>query len=93
MRFWARHNREVLQAVPASRLLILRLDELDTAQQRLGDFLGIEPDSLPRRQVRANTRSKKVIVLEDIGEDYVRGIAQEECGGLMAKFFPETPLV
>ena len=92
LRYWARHNREVLAAVPGDRLLILRLDELDAAQQKLADFLGIEADSLPASEVRINTRERKEIELEDLGIDHVKRIAREECGDLMARFFPEVAL-
>lgn len=92
MHYWDRHNREVLAAVPEERLLVLRLDELDTAQARLGEFLDISPDTLPQSEVRANTRKEKAVTLSQIGEDYVNAIAREECGEMMDRFFPEVSL-
>lgn len=92
LRYWERHNREVIAAVPAERLLILRLDELDTAQESLAEFLGIAADSLPQSEVRINTRKAKEIELEDLGIDYVKQIARQECGELMERFFPGTQL-
>jgi len=89
MRYWARHNREVLAAVPEERLLIVRLDQLDESHDRMAEFLGIDPNTLPKRESRANTRSDKAITVDCIGRDYVERIAQEECGELMAQFFPE----
>ena len=88
LRYWERHNREVFAAVPEDRLLVVRLDELDTSQQKLGGFLGISADTLPQRSVRSNTRKDKAINLEDIGSEYAAGIASEECGAMMSRLYP-----
>ena len=86
---WANHNRRVIDTVPPDRLLVIRTNDISKSPERIARFLGIPPRTLDRDRSHSFRTHKKFDLLSAIDRDFVREAAQESCGPLMSRFFPE----
>jgi hypothetical protein len=89
---WREHNSKVLATVPKERLLIVKTTEINQSLQRIEEFLGIPPGTLPHK-VRKNVRRKKfkkLNILSQIDKDFLEEKANFHCKELMDKYFPEV---
>jgi hypothetical protein len=87
--YWTRHNQEVLDKVPSSRLLVVRTDQIRDRAMEIADFA-----KLPRRAVCLERTYQyrnpaKQPFLREIDRRFVEATAQQYCRPLMTRFFPE----
>jgi hypothetical protein len=87
--YWSRHNSEVLDKVPAERLLAVRIDQIQQRAVEIADFAG-----LPRRAVRVDRahdyqNPSKEQWLRQIDRNFLEAKVEKHCRPLMTRFFPE----
>lgn len=87
--YWQEHNGQVLEKVPADRLLVVRTDRLRQRAFEIADFAG-----LPRRMVCPDNTHQfqnpaKRGILRQIDPDLLEQKVEQHCRPLMARFFPE----
>ena len=85
---WAGHNTQVLQVVPAERLLVVKTEEIAGRIPDIAQWVGV-----PTRTLRADrgwlfAAPTKHRVLATLDASYVRDTAQRFCGTLMAQLYP-----
>jgi len=85
---WMEHNSKILSTVPEERLLIVKTREINQSIQKIENFLGITPGSLPKN-IHGNVGSKKFHILSQIDKDFLEEKANTHCKPLMEKYFPE----
>lgn len=86
--FWKNQNERILRAVPAERLLVLRVDKIDDSRPLLETFFGIPGGSLSA-PFRTPPVDEPTQVLESIPKEFIWKKAQEHCGTVMMQHFPE----
>jgi hypothetical protein len=87
--YWATHNWDVIEKVPAERLLVVRTDQIQDRAFQIADFAGF-----PRRSVRLDRtheyrNPEKEQILRQIDRDFLEARVEKHCRPLMARFFPE----
>lgn len=82
---WARHNRMVLDAVPADDLLIVRTEDLAGRLDDLAAFCGVPAESLDRDRVHSFPATGRFEALEDLDADYLEERIAHHCGPLLAR--------
>lgn len=88
--YWRDHNQQVIDAVPADRLLILKTQDISRRLAELADFLGISSHSIDVAKTHSGkTEQKNVDVFELVGADYVEKQVFRHCQPLMEQYFPE----
>jgi hypothetical protein len=87
--YWREHNSRVLAIVPEERLLVVKTREINQSIQRIEEFLGITPGTLPHN-IRENVGRKKFNILSQIDKDFLEEKADVHCKELMDKYFPEV---
>jgi len=87
--FWAESNRRVIEAVPAERLLSLRLDRLDQAYGDVARFLGVPAETLDRSRGHLDHRSAKSGLIFGLDREYLEERVERHCRPIMRRFFPE----
>lgn len=88
--YWARHNSGVLETVPRDRLLVIRTDELSDSLAALADFAGVSASTLHLGGIHSHRAPTKHGLLSKLDSDFVRAKAEEHCGELMRRFFPDV---
>ena len=81
---WARHNRMVLEAVPADDLLIVPTEDLADRLDDLAAFCEVPADSLDHDRVHSFPAAGRFEALEDLDADYVEERIAHHCGPLLA---------
>jgi len=85
---WAKHNREILSAVPANRLLILKTNSISESIRQIGAFVGVPPETLSVAGSRSFVREKKPIKLsENVDQAYLQDAIAFYCGDLAREIF------
>lgn len=87
--YWARHNSDVLRKVPNDRLLVIRTDQLSASLGALASLAGVPTATLDPRHMHSHKAPVKHGVLAKLDPDFVRQKAEDHCGDLMQRFFPE----
>jgi hypothetical protein len=87
---WAHHNARVLEAVPASRLLIIETHQITVKIPEIAAWVGVPTEKLRMDRGWLFSTPKKHKVLATLDESYVRETADRFCGSLMDEYFPET---
>jgi hypothetical protein len=85
LRAWAATNDEVLDRVPAERLMVIRLEDLDSSLPALAAFTGVPADTLHRQHV--NEAPSRTGLLAEIPRDFVIERVQEYCASHMERFW------
>jgi hypothetical protein len=83
----ARHNRHVLDALPAERLLVVRTHKLLARLPDIAAFAMVPAETLrPDRgwEFRTSQRHRLLAALDPI---YVQDTAEHHCGDLIRRFF------
>lgn len=79
---WARHNRRVLEHVPASQLLVLRTQDITDRVEDLAEFAGVPVATLDVERSHEFRGPVKYHVLEELDQDYLDAKIREHCGEL-----------
>lgn len=89
MSYWSYHISRVLEFVPNEQLLILRTFELRQKASELADFIGIPVESVDLESSHSYKAPRKLNVLAELGESYLRDKSAEFCSSHMEKFFAD----
>jgi hypothetical protein len=89
LRYWARHNADIISAVPPSRLLIVKTNDLAKSADVISSFLGILPSEIAVKHSHEHLATTKHSVLKEVSRDYLEYKVSLCCGNLMECFFPE----
>ncbi len=82
---WARHNRMVLDAVPADDLLIVHTEDLADRLDEVAAFCGVTAESLDHDRVHSFPAAGRFEALEDLDAGYVEERIAHHCGPLLAR--------
>jgi hypothetical protein len=85
LRAWTETNLEVLDLVPAERLLVIRLDDLDASVPALAAFAGVDGSTL--RPHHSNPASSRRGLLAELPPEFVVERVREHCAPLMERFW------
>lgn len=89
--YWTRHNKKVLSAVPSSRLLVIRTQEIDNHLPAMAQFLDISHEEIDQANSHSHQRKSKALnVFELVPSSYIEQQAETYCCELMDQFFPDT---
>lgn len=89
LRYWADHNRRVLEAVPPDRLLVVPTTEIGARVEAIAAFAGVDPATLDAGRSRAYVRHEKAIdVRALVPADWLAARAEAICGPLAARLLP-----
>ncbi|MGZ0656207.1 sulfotransferase [Coraliomargarita sp. W4R53] len=72
--YWKSSNQEVIDRVPASRLLIIETAKLSSSVERLEHFMGWEAGCLNRKTLQFHKSKAQSNLLDDIDRDYIESI-------------------
>ena len=84
---WASHNTRVLDAVPATRLLVVKTGEIRDRIPDIARWVGVPPETLRADRAWLFAAPKKHGVMATLDAGYVRETAQRFCGALMEQYF------
>lgn len=87
--YWARHNTDVLEKVPASRLLVVRTTQITDSADEVADFAGVSSRRADRRRSHSNKAKAKYNVLAQIDRNHLASKVEEHCSSLMREYFPD----
>ena len=86
--YWVGHNRTVLEAVPAERLLVVRTDEITDRAGAIAAFVGVPEHHAQQNKSHAFKAPAQFGVLDQIPAAFVDEKIAEHCADLVARFFP-----
>lgn len=88
LQLYASHYNRVLSNIPEQKRTIIRTDKLNNLAGILSLFFNIDKSSLQNSHANANNR--KINILEQLDEDFVRKKIWKYCSNIIAEYFPET---
>jgi hypothetical protein len=77
--YWARHNRDVLQQVPADRLLVVETNRIASSLERIAGFLGVPVSTLDANNAHTFKAMQRFDVLSELDRDYLEETAERIC--------------
>lgn len=86
---WARRHQQVLDAVPADRLLIVRTEDIGAGLADLAAFVGVPPETLDPEQAHGFKARAKFGLLDEIDQDHLTERIDTLCGPVLARLFPD----
>src|SRR5579872_1480275 len=92
LRYWAEHNRFVLQHLPAGRSLILRTDDFSRSIPEVARLVGVPPETLTPNLSHLNQADGKYHCLQMVDRSVVRETYERYCVELMRELFPAASL-
>lgn len=87
--YWARHHRQVLDAVPADRLLVVRTDELAVRAGAIAAFLGVPAATLDVARAHSHRAARRFHLLAELDRGFLEDRVRHHGGELMQAWFPE----
>jgi hypothetical protein len=84
---WTSHNSRVLDAAPATRLLVVKTGEIGDRIPDIARWVGVPPETLRTDRAWLFAAPKKHGVMRTLDAGYVRETAQRFCGGLIEQYF------
>jgi len=87
---WTAHNSRVLKAVPENRLLVVKTPEITSRLQEIARWVGVPAVSLRADRAWLFAAPQKHRILSMLDPAYVRETAEQHCGALMRRYFPEA---
>lgn len=87
--YWRMHNEKVLGLVPASRLLVVRTDQIAERSFEIADFAGLSRSSVRPEKAHAFRNPHKFHVLKKLNRDYLESKVASHCKPLMDLYFPD----
>jgi hypothetical protein len=88
---WSRHTRQVFEALPAERLLVVRTHELIARLPDIAAFASVPANSLHPKHGWEFRTHRKHRLLATLDPGYVRETTERCCGDLMERLFGESP--
>lgn len=90
LNYWVNRNRQVLENIPASRLLAFKTNELKTKLPAIATLLKIDKNSLTVTKSHAFKATQSHNILSKMDVDYIEQIVDETgCRDIMKEFYPE----
>jgi len=86
---WTSHNSRVLDAVPATRLLVVKTGEIGDRIPDIARWVGVPPETLRADRAWLFAAPKKHGLLAVLDRSYVREMAERHCGDLMRRYFAD----
>ena len=77
--YWARHNRDVLQQVPADRLLVVETNRLASSLERIAGFVGVPASTLDSNNAHTFKTKQRFDVLSELDRGYLEETAERIC--------------
>jgi hypothetical protein len=87
---WAKHNTQVLQAVPRAQLFVVKTQQITDRVPDIAAWVGVPPRTLRADRAWLFAAPKKHRVLAALDPSYVHETAERYCGTLMRQYFPEA---
>ncbi len=81
--YWARHNRNVLQQVPANRLLVVETNRLASSIRQIAEFVGVPASTLNAHDAHAFKARQHFDVLSELDQGYLEETADRICGDVV----------
>lgn len=91
-RYWARHNKEVVDRVPGDKLLILPTQDLSGQLDRLSEFAGVNSDTLDQEASLQFADPHPTSIVKMIDPSFLLKVAEEECGEAMENLLGDSPM-
>jgi Sulfotransferase domain len=82
---WARHNRMVLEAVPADRLFVVRTEDLGARLGQLATFAGVPAATLDASRVHEFPAAGQYGVIAQLDPEYVAERIDHHCGEIQRR--------
>lgn len=89
LKYWTKHNLEVVEKIPPPRLLVVRTDQLRQRALEIADFAGVPHNAVNLDKTHEFFNPTKQDIMRQIDRDFLEQEVKLQCGPLMAKFFPE----
>jgi hypothetical protein len=86
---WTSHNTRVLEAVPSTRLLVVKTGEIRDRIPDIARWVGVPPETLRADRAWLFAAPKKHGLLAVLDRSYVRETAERYCGDLMRRYFAD----
>ena len=87
--YWARHNQEVIDKVPAERLLVVRTDQIQNEALNIARFAGLPGRAVRLERTHEYRNPEKQEYLRQVDRRFVEAKVEQHCRPLMSRFFPE----
>lgn len=87
--YWSRHNIDVLEKVPASRLMVVRTTEITEKAREIAGFAGVSHGRVNKKRSHSNKATDKYNVLAQIDREYLTSKVEQHCDSLMRDYFPD----
>ena len=88
--YWGWHNRKAIAVVPEEQLLIVRTDQITERVDEIASFAGVPKARLQKEKSHSFKAQKKFGLLDKVDRQFLDDKVAEHCGGLVARFFPES---
>ena len=85
LQHWAEANASVVSAIPESRLLVLRTEDLNASLPRIAAFCDVGVERLEPKRV--NAASQRRNILSNVPSEYLVSVADDVCASLMTKYW------
>jgi hypothetical protein len=89
---WAGHNERVLAALPPDRLLVVRTDEITERIPEIAAWAGVPVERLRLDRKWLFSTPERHRVLSTLDGAFVQETAEQYCGRLMERYFPDLSL-
>ncbi len=86
--YWANVNNRILAAVPGSRLLVVRTNEISRKGEDIADFLGISVSDLDATKMHLGKSNRSFNILSKLDRKELDAKIDARCKDLMDRFFP-----
>jgi len=86
---WTSHNTRVLEAVPSTRLLVVKTGEIRDRIPDIARWAGVPPETLRADRSWLFAAPKKHGLLAVLDRSYVLETAERYCGDLMRRYFAD----
>jgi hypothetical protein len=86
---WTSHNTRVLEAVPSTRLLVVKTGEIRDRIPDIARWVGVAPGDAPSGSVLAVRGAEEARAAGVLDRSYVRETAERYCGDLMRRYFAD----
>jgi hypothetical protein len=87
--YWKRHVKTVIDSVPASRLLVLRVEDLSNSIGSIARHVGLPERMLAVEKHHTHKAPMRHHVLARIPPDYLHEKVLFNCGGLAGQYYKE----